>query len=132
MPTNSRSMNRHSIANTVRISTVARTLFSAAAIAAATLPGLADAPSASKTYTLFMGDDISVGTGSEAYPVQDVSGSSWVVEVNRSEEHTSELQSLRHLVCRLLLEKKNSRQSTTKPHRHDLPGNHRPHAMHQP
>src|SRR5258705_5725476 len=27
-------------------------------------------------------------------------------EVMRSEEHTSELQSLRHLVCRLLLEKK--------------------------
>jgi len=26
--------------------------------------------------------------------------------VYRSEEHTSELQSLRHLVCRLLLEKK--------------------------
>src|SRR5205814_7328116 len=26
--------------------------------------------------------------------------------VRRSEEHTSELQSLRHLVCRLLLEKK--------------------------
>src|SRR5205814_9275074 len=30
----------------------------------------------------------------------------------RSEEHTSELQSLRHLVCRLLLEKK--KQKTTK------------------
>src|SRR5205814_3003445 len=29
------------------------------------------------------------------------------INVNRSEEHTSELQSLRHLVCRLLLEKKN-------------------------
>src|ERR1039458_10704407 len=28
--------------------------------------------------------------------------------VRRSEEHTSELQSLRHLVCRLLLEKKNT------------------------
>src|SRR5258705_22083 len=28
----------------------------------------------------------------------------------RSEEHTSELQSLRHLVCRLLLEKKNKQQ----------------------
>src|SRR5262245_63108257 len=28
--------------------------------------------------------------------------------VKRSEEHTSELQSLRHLVCRLLLEKKNN------------------------
>src|SRR5262245_65381815 len=29
-----------------------------------------------------------------------------VIEAFRSEEHTSELQSLRHLVCRLLLEKK--------------------------
>src|SRR5262245_481722 len=29
------------------------------------------------------------------------------VLASRSEEHTSELQSLRHLVCRLLLEKKN-------------------------
>src|SRR5205814_10173412 len=28
---------------------------------------------------------------------------------NRSEEHTSELQSLRHLVCRLLLEKKKTK-----------------------
>src|SRR5438045_5211599 len=28
----------------------------------------------------------------------------------RSEEHTSELQSLRHLVCRLLLEKKNKKE----------------------
>src|SRR5262245_3931113 len=33
----------------------------------------------------------------------------------RSEEHTSELQSLRHLVCRLLLEKKKRRSSTTSP-----------------
>src|SRR5437899_5162152 len=32
-----------------------------------------------------------------------------VLVVDRSEEHTSELQSLRHLVCRLLLEKKNRR-----------------------
>src|SRR5258705_5707437 len=30
----------------------------------------------------------------------------------RSEEHTSELQSLRHLVCRLLLEKKKTRRHT--------------------
>src|SRR5205814_7317173 len=29
-----------------------------------------------------------------------------VLALQRSEEHTSELQSLRHLVCRLLLEKK--------------------------
>src|SRR5262245_64511075 len=31
----------------------------------------------------------------------------------RSEEHTSELQSLRHLVCRLLLEKKKKKKNTT-------------------
>src|SRR5262245_64484682 len=31
------------------------------------------------------------------------------VGAKRSEEHTSELQSLRHLVCRLLPEKKNSK-----------------------
>src|SRR5437899_9337212 len=30
----------------------------------------------------------------------------------RSEEHTSELQSLRHLVCRLLLEKKKKKATT--------------------
>src|SRR5947199_5690463 len=33
-------------------------------------------------------------------------------EKNRSEEHTSELQSLRHLVCRLLLEKKKIEEAT--------------------
>src|SRR3712207_7506929 len=33
------------------------------------------------------------------------------VEVRRSEEHTSELQSRQYLVCRLLLEKKNTANS---------------------
>src|SRR5687768_18036982 len=37
----------------------------------------------------------------------------WKVEVCRSEEHTSELQSRLHLVCRLLLEKKKKKQSNT-------------------
>src|SRR5438045_9393270 len=32
---------------------------------------------------------------------------------SRSEEHTSELQSLRHLVCRLLLEKKKKKPDNT-------------------
>src|SRR5205814_9145444 len=32
---------------------------------------------------------------------------------SRSEEHTSELQSLRHLVCRLLLEKKKNTNNNT-------------------
>src|SRR5262245_64863509 len=36
----------------------------------------------------------------------------------RSEEHTSELQSLRHLVCRLLLEKKNKKNKLTKREKH--------------
>src|ERR1035441_10936636 len=34
----------------------------------------------------------------------------------RSEEHTSELQSLRHLVCRLLLEKKKTKIIETQVH----------------
>src|SRR5438045_7955514 len=34
-----------------------------------------------------------------------------VEDLLRSEEHTSELQSLRHLVCRLLLEKKKKKQN---------------------
>src|SRR5207253_845912 len=37
---------------------------------------------------------------------------------SRSEEHTSELQSRGHLVCRLLLEKKNKPQTPTHPTRH--------------
>src|SRR5262245_63136200 len=35
------------------------------------------------------------------------------VRGKRSEEHTSELQSLRHLVCRLLLEKKKKKKEAT-------------------
>src|SRR5438045_4320856 len=35
------------------------------------------------------------------------------VGTDRSEEHTSELQSLRHLVCRLLLEKKNNTEKVS-------------------
>src|SRR2546425_9642441 len=34
-------------------------------------------------------------------------------DLGRSEEHTSELQSLAYLVCRLLLEKKKKKESTT-------------------
>src|SRR2546423_8836975 len=36
-------------------------------------------------------------------------------ELNRSEEHTSELQSLAYLVCRLLLEKKKRIESVPSP-----------------
>src|SRR5258705_4923526 len=37
-----------------------------------------------------------------------VHASAYPLVISRSEEHTSELQSLRHLVCRLLLEKKHT------------------------
>src|SRR2546425_4216096 len=41
-----------------------------------------------------------------------------VVPECRSEEHTSELQSLAYLVCRLLLEKKKKKQEQKAPHHH--------------
>src|ERR1039458_9730427 len=44
---------------------------------------------------------------------------------HRSEEHTSELQSLRHLVCRLLLEKKNMPGGA---HLHNTFTSHGPHS----
>src|ERR1035441_10806350 len=52
----------------------------------------------------------------EAWPEEKIPSASTVAEVlrgkGRSEEHTSELQSLRHLVCRLLLEKKKNQITT--------------------
>src|SRR5258708_26672756 len=67
-----------------------------------------------------------VGTGAMTY-LNKEGGKHWVgdatlefesrrFDVNRSEEHTSELQSPDHLVCRLLLEKKKTDRST---HAHD-------------
>src|SRR5690348_17537453 len=50
------------------------------------------------------------GNSPDAYPAAMYSRSDWAsctVSAMRSEEHTSELQSPVHLVCRLLLEKKN-------------------------
>src|SRR5258705_6597198 len=45
-------------------------------------------------------------TGDPAHRCQSPRAGSVIIAEPRSEEHTSELQSLRHLVCRLLLEKK--------------------------
>src|SRR5947209_10990914 len=42
--------------------------------------------------------------------VQQAGDGLLVFEADRSEEHTSELQSRQYLVCRLLLEKKNCRE----------------------
>src|SRR2546425_2453731 len=49
------------------------------------------------------------GTGL-VYECNDTAGEVWVVD--RSEEHTSELQSLAYLVCRLLLEKKKKKEKS--------------------
>src|SRR6202167_5041450 len=58
-----------------------------------------------------------------AYPLQITCPFKVILENTgmRSEEHTSELQSPWHLVCRLLLEKKKNvtfKQTETKTHRH--------------
>src|SRR5205814_7421063 len=45
----------------------------------------------------------------------------WDAALCRSEEHTSELQSLRHLVCRLLLEKKKDEEIHAFQHIHPAP-----------
>src|SRR5690349_23163082 len=53
-------------------------------------------------------------------------GTEYVARVlqTRSEEHTSELQSRRDLVCRLLLEKKKKNPSNTKPGTSEIPSNY--------
>src|SRR5262245_62622715 len=50
---------------------------------------------------------------SRAQLLDEIWGNNVYVE-ERSEEHTSELQSLRHLVCRLLLEKKKKNEHKNK------------------
>src|SRR5471030_1989289 len=55
-------------------------------------------------YTTLFRSDTEARNGSVGF--DRGGGGEWWSGVPRSEEHTSELQSLRHLVCRLLLEKK--------------------------
>src|SRR5262245_54110863 len=51
-------------------------------------------------------EEVVVPDGQEAHEHRQIALKGRGAEMFRSEEHTSELQSLRHLVCRLLLEKK--------------------------
>src|SRR5262245_44215553 len=79
------------------------------------LPGFVDA----HTHLVFAGnrlDDFECRARGDTYEqIAKAGGGIWsTVEKTRtaserSEEHTSELQSLRHLVCRLLLEKKKNK-----------------------
>src|SRR5207244_5830196 len=65
-------------------------------------------------------DDLDKAVGSYRYSVRAVipkaTKVAWALKEDRSEEHTSELQSPDHLVCRLLLEKKKTKNQpvTTK------------------
>src|SRR5687768_18319684 len=78
-----------------------------------------------EVYTLSLHDALPIyGPVTELTPVAltfsnvtDPSSADTAAGFRRSEEHTSELQSRLHLVCRLLLEKKNvySRSSTAYP-----------------
>src|SRR5438034_8276237 len=53
--------------------------------------------------------------GDDMAPIGDIDEENYrLVKVERSEEHTSELQSHSDLVCRLLLEKKKKKQNNTK------------------
>src|SRR5207244_12941200 len=67
-------------------------------------------PATSETYTLSLHDALPISATSMAAircPTRRCSRRpAWYSEHRRSEEHTSELQSPDHLVCRLLLEKK--------------------------
>src|SRR5256885_3840802 len=62
---------------------------------------------------IWSGDDCRIEDGTN-FSLVEVGGGlvSYILVSNRSEEHTSELQSPCNLVCRLLLEKK-------KPHKYD-------------
>src|SRR3712207_8131776 len=67
------------------------------------------------------GNQITSGTNSGLFPCTprftdwtgDQLNAPTVLTCNRSEEHTSELQSRQYLVCRLLLEKKKQRSSAS-------------------
>src|SRR3712207_8552692 len=62
-----------------------------------------------------IGDYIIVGGGAN-FPIKPLTEGGSKVTHKRSEEHTSELQSRQYLVCRLLLEKKNTQPTLTPSH----------------
>src|SRR2546422_6168542 len=80
-------------------------------------------------YTLSLHDALPISK--TTHPALSISGTAFQVSntgavtfvSGRSEEHTSELQSRLHLVCRLLLEKKKSRR-TARWARSGSPGSH--------
>src|SRR5947199_9382734 len=75
-------------------------------------------PATTEIYTLSLHDALPISTATRSRS-RAMASSTHLARASpspgtrrRSEEHTSELQSLRHLVCRLLLEKKKKQRST--------------------
>src|SRR5260363_475902 len=69
-----------------------------------------NATATTELYTLSLHDALPISVGLEGeirqQPIAVVMDVAGLARIPRSEEHTSELQSPDHLVCRLLLEKK--------------------------
>src|SRR5712675_3696106 len=74
-------------------------------------------------YTLSLHDALPISVGAPAPPMTVARTTSNGTR-SRSEEHTSELQSRLHLVCRLLLEKKKTKQGRTRLHQKRFTQNH--------
>src|SRR5438093_11708482 len=74
-------------------------------------------PATTEIYTLSLHDALPICAGLQhregffARPGDRAGNPDLAVQDQRSEEHTSELQSLTNLVCRLLLEKKKKKKS---------------------
>src|SRR5262245_41399901 len=71
------------------------------------LPGLTPPGSPMDATGPYVESSSPSANGAAALTSSSLSSDGHYFDTVRSEEHTSELQSLRHLVCRLLLEKKN-------------------------
>lgn len=62
-------------------SPIAQSLLSSLLLAGVVLPVTSLAQDAAKTYTLFMGSNVSINLDKDLYPVRDINGSAWVVNI---------------------------------------------------
>src|SRR5574344_2974775 len=83
-------------------------------------------------YTLSLHNALPICPWFDSWRRQQVDNITYIDEGFRSEEHTSELQSPDHLVCRLLLEKKKHKSQPTKPPNHTTTSTTRPPDNHTP
>jgi hypothetical protein len=77
--------NMHNPVKTI----AARCLLPAMVVCGAIIPATAGAQNTQKAYTLFMGANISVDFNKSIYPVRDVNGSSWVIDIKGQEKVVS-------------------------------------------